>query len=132
MPVGRGTSGWDVAASGRASPGRGSWTWSGITLSPSLGSWCRSGDEKTASRGHGGAGWWKSPCPDLGGPRLGNRPGLPDLAGRDAGPLQARTVGGAPLRQIVGLKVGQIAALEEPGRMLGIDVGAPDVVECQP
>src|SRR5271154_1863118 len=31
-----------------------------------------------ASRHRSGAGWWKSPCPDLGGPRLGNRPGLLD------------------------------------------------------
>ena len=34
----------------------------------------------TARRDHGGAGWWKSPCPDLRGPRLGNWPGLLDLA----------------------------------------------------
>ena len=33
----------------------------------------------TARRDHGGAGWWKSPRPDLGGPRLGDWPGLPDL-----------------------------------------------------
>src|SRR5262249_6034328 len=37
------------------------------------------GGRIAARRSHGGAGWWKSPCPDLGGPRLGNWPGLPDL-----------------------------------------------------
>ena len=48
-------------------------------------------------RNHGGAGWWKSPCPDLGGPRLGNRPGLLDPVERSRDMIAAvKKAGGKP------------------------------------
>jgi len=38
----------------------------------------RLGPARSARRCLRRAGWWKSPRPDLGGPRSGNRPGLLD------------------------------------------------------
>ena len=54
-------------------------TWIGMSPElPKVAARVLHGRAAPASRRHGRAGWWKSPCPDPRGPRSGNRPGLLD------------------------------------------------------